>query len=93
MIQNSFLALAQQKQLRCERFLNEMEKIIPWDKFSDEIQPFYEEKETGRKRMELIIMLKTVWVFSIPAVGRSAGGLNVSHIPWFGAYNPKKWQG
>lgn len=58
MIQNSFLALAQKKQLRCERFLEEMEKIIPWEKFCDEIQPFYIEKETGRKRMELISMLK-----------------------------------
>ena len=58
MIQNSFLALAQKKQLRCERFLEEMDKIIPWGKFCDEIQPFYQEKETGRKRVELIIMLK-----------------------------------
>lgn len=58
MIQNSFLALAQKKQLRCERFLEEMEKIIPWEKFCNEIQPFYTEKETGRKRMELIVMLK-----------------------------------
>lgn len=58
MFQNSFLALAQQKKLRCERFLEEMGKIIPWGKFSDAVQPFYMEKETGRKRMELILMLK-----------------------------------
>ena len=58
MLQNSFLSLAQQKKLRCERFLEEMEKIIPWGKFCDEVQPFYTEKETGRKRMELMIMLK-----------------------------------
>lgn len=58
MRQNSFLALAQQKKLRCEKFLEEMEKIIPWSKFSDEIEPYYQEKETGRKRMELIMMLK-----------------------------------
>lgn len=58
MYQNSFLSLAQQKKLRCERFLEEMEKIIPWGKFCDEAQPFYTEKETGRKRMELILMLK-----------------------------------
>lgn len=58
MRQNSFLSLAQQKKLRCERFLEEMEKIIPWERFCDEIQPFYEEKETGRKRMELVMMLK-----------------------------------
>jgi len=58
MVQNSFLSLAQQKKLRCERFLEEMEKIIPWGSFCDEVEPFYTEKETGRKRMELIIMLK-----------------------------------
>ncbi len=58
MLQNSFLALAQQRRLRCERFLEEMEKIIPWEKFCDEVQPFYTEKETGRKRMELMTMLK-----------------------------------
>ncbi|MEK7221093.1 MAG: IS5 family transposase, partial [candidate division NC10 bacterium] len=58
MRQNSFLSLAQQKKLRCEKFLEEMEKIIPWERFCDEVQPFYGEKETGRKRMELIIMLK-----------------------------------
>lgn len=58
MLQNSFLSLTHQKKLRCERFLDEMEKIIPWEKFCDEVQPFYTEKETGRKRMELIIMLK-----------------------------------
>lgn len=58
MRQNSFLFLAQQKKLRCERFLDEMEKIIPWDKFCDEVEPHYLEKETGRKRMELIMMLK-----------------------------------
>lgn len=58
MIQNSFLALAQEKKLRCEKFLEEMEKIIPWEKFYNEIQPFYTEKETGRKRTTLMIMLK-----------------------------------
>lgn len=58
MKQNSFLSLAHQKKLRCERFLEDMEKIIPWGKFCDEVEPFYGEKETGRKRMELMMMLK-----------------------------------
>lgn len=57
--QNSFLALAQnQKRLRCEKFLEEMEKVVPWNDFKSEIDPHYEEKETGRKRMDLIMMLK-----------------------------------
>lgn len=62
MIQKSFLSLAHQKKLKCERFLDEMGKIIPWDRFCDEVKPFYTEKETGRKRMELILMLKVYFL-------------------------------
>jgi len=58
MKQHSFLALAQQKKLRCEKFLNEMNTIIPWERLCEEIAPHYTEKETGRKRMELVMMLK-----------------------------------
>lgn len=57
--QNSFLALAQeQKQLRKEKFLEEMERVIPWEDFCKAIEPYYEEKSTGRKKMEMIMMLK-----------------------------------
>ena len=57
--QNSFLAIAQNhKRLRCEKFLEEMEKVVPWDAFQKEIMPYYGEKETGRKRMDLVMMLK-----------------------------------
>ena len=57
--QNSFLALAQgQKQLRKEKFLEEMEQVIPWEKFGKAIEPYYEEKKTGRKKMEMTMMLK-----------------------------------
>lgn len=58
MFQNSFLALAQGKKLRCEKFLDAMESVIPWEQFTSEIQKYYTEKETGRKRMELMMMLK-----------------------------------
>lgn len=57
--QNSFLALVQQqKQLRKEKFLEEMECVIPWEKFCEAITSHYEEKATGRKKMEMIMMLK-----------------------------------
>lgn len=58
--QNSFLAIAHQnqKRLRCEKFLEEMESVMPWEKFFNEIAPYYVERETGRKRMELSMMLK-----------------------------------
>lgn len=57
--QNSFLALVQeQKQLRKEKFLEEMEQVIPWEEFCKVIEPYYEEKKTGRKKMEMTMMLK-----------------------------------
>lgn len=59
MYQNSFLAIAQQKkQLRCERFLQEMNRVIPWDVFMKEIEPYYETKEVGRKRKAMLMMLR-----------------------------------
>jgi IS5 family transposase len=57
--QNSFLSLAQNhKRLRCEKFLEEMDKVVPWEEFQKETEPHYVEKETGRKRMDLLMMLK-----------------------------------
>lgn len=58
MFQNSFLALAQNKKLRCERFLDEMEKVIPWGKMVGKILPHYEQAEIGRKKKEATLMLK-----------------------------------
>lgn len=63
MHQNSFLAIAQnQKRLRCEKFLEEMERVMPWEKFFNEIAPYYVERETGRKKMELSMMLKVYFL-------------------------------
>ncbi len=58
--QNSFLALAafNKKTLRCERFLSEMDSVIPWNKLADLIKPYYTHAETGRKRKHLTLMLK-----------------------------------
>ena len=56
--QSSFLALAHNKTLRCERFLLEMDHIVPWKALIRKIEPYYEEKKTGRKRKELKLMLK-----------------------------------
>jgi hypothetical protein len=40
--QNSFLAIIQDKKItRKEKFLNEMNKIIPWDNFLNLIEPVY----------------------------------------------------
>lgn len=59
MNQASFLSLVHQKKtLRSERFLNEMDAVIPWDRFLDEMTPLIEEKRTGRKRTDALLLLK-----------------------------------
>lgn len=62
MFQNSFLSLAQSKKLRCERFLDEMNSVIPWGKFAGKILPYYESKETGRKKKEVLLMLRVYFL-------------------------------
>lgn len=62
MFQNSFLALAQHKTLRCERFLDEMERVIPWGQLLGKILPHYEQRELGRKRKEATMMLKVYFL-------------------------------
>lgn len=57
--QPSFLSIAHQKKLKCEKFLNEMERVMPWSAMLDVIAPFYTEKQLGRKHKELKMMLKT----------------------------------
>ena len=59
MPQLTFLSLAQNKKtLRCERFLNEMNKIIPWNKLCNLIRPYYSTGVLGRKPMPLLRMIK-----------------------------------
>lgn len=58
MKQPSFLALAHEKKLRCERFLDEMNGIIPWESFISEIKLFSENKVLGRRKTDLKLLLK-----------------------------------
>ena len=58
MYQSSFLALSRSKKLRCERFLDEMRTVIPWDAFLKEINTYYDEKQVGRKKKDALLMLK-----------------------------------
>jgi IS5 family transposase len=39
-----------------------MNKVIPWNDFVNEILPYYPKTETGRPRMELIMMLKIYFI-------------------------------
>lgn len=56
--QASFLSIAHTKKLRCEKFLDEMEHVVPWQLLVEAVEPFYPEHDTGRKRKELRMMLK-----------------------------------
>lgn len=57
--QNSFLSLGySQKKLRCEKFLDEMNRVIPWSSFSALIEPYYEERKTGRPKTDLLLLLR-----------------------------------
>ena len=58
MHQSSFLALSHSKKLRCERFLDEMKAVVPWDAFLKEITIHYDEKRVGRKKKDALLMLK-----------------------------------
>jgi len=55
----SFLSLAfNKKVLKCERFLNEMDQVIPWYKLINKVEKHYQEKKTGRNRTETKLLLK-----------------------------------
>ena len=56
--QASFYSLAHKKKLKSERFLDEMTKVIPWNDISHLIQPYYQENEIGRKKTDLLLLLK-----------------------------------
>lgn len=58
MYQSSFLALSHSKKLRCERFLDEMNAVVPWEMFLKEINVYYDEKTVGRKKKDALLMLK-----------------------------------
>lgn len=55
---NFYASIIETKKLSVIKFLDEMNKIIEWDRFAKIVQPYYEEKETGRPKMDLVIMLK-----------------------------------
>jgi len=55
----SFLSLALGKRkLRCERFLDEMDQVIPWYRLINKVDKHYKEKKTGRNRIETKLLLK-----------------------------------
>ena len=59
MNQSSFLSIAHKKKLKCEKFLNEMKKIIPWKRLIDLMaNKYYGKTKVGRNKFDLEMMLK-----------------------------------
>lgn len=61
MKQQSFAALSYQnkkKQTRREKFLAEMDAVVPWSRLLKRLSPFYPEAATGRKRTGLEVQLR-----------------------------------
>lgn len=57
--QTNFLSIGWKKKvLKSERFLREMEEVIPWDELIAEIKPHYSIARTGRPAKELERMLR-----------------------------------
>lgn len=46
------------KVLRVEKFLNEMDTVVPWDTLLREITPYYKTSHTGRRGHDLELMLR-----------------------------------
>lgn len=59
MMQSSFLSIAHKKKLKCEKFLDEMNKIVPWDRLIGLMNKLYTKKgKIGRDKIDLKVMIK-----------------------------------
>ena len=59
MSQLSFASLTPKlKNIRAQKFLEEMDKIIPWKNLLKIIEPYYPKAGNGRRPMNLLLMLK-----------------------------------
>lgn len=58
MSQLSFLSLAVRKELRCEKFLSEMDEIVPWERWIERIRTHYPTGKGGRPPHDLELMLR-----------------------------------
>ena len=74
MSQLSLLSIAQyRKTLRCEKFLSQMDQVVPWQNLCKIIEPYHKQPQTGRKRIDLerklrILCLQQWYSLSDPGV-------------------------
>ncbi len=76
MKQKSFASLAwdgKKKVTRRERFLTEMEAVIPWDRLLALIEPHYPKGETGRPPKPLATMAADLFHAAVVQFVRPAG--------------------
>ena len=61
MSQLRLLSIAQyRKTLRCERFLYQMDQVVPWKKLCDIIKLYHQQPETGRKPIAIERKLRII---------------------------------
>ena len=61
MSQLRLLSIAQyRKTLRCERFLHQMDQVVPWNKLCDIIKLYHQQPETGRKPIAIERKLRII---------------------------------
>jgi IS5 family transposase len=74
MSQLSFLSITQyRKTLRCEKFLNQMDHVVPWKRLCKIIEPYHQASPTGRKPIAIerklrILCLQQWYSLSDPGV-------------------------
>ena len=55
---NFFKHSSYSQPLRCEKFLNQMNQVIPWEVLCELVRPFRPIAKVGRKRKETELMLR-----------------------------------
>lgn len=58
MSQTSFLGMEPKKPIRSQKFLQQMNHVVPWARLCKVIEPYYPPSKVGRPRTPLLLMLK-----------------------------------
>ncbi len=62
------------KQTRRDKFLAEMERVVPWARLVERLRPFYPKGERGRPPVGLERMLRLLFAAVVRAGRRGPGG-------------------
>jgi hypothetical protein len=67
------------KQTRRDKFLSEMERVVPWSRLVERLRPFYPKGERGRPPIGLERMLR---LYFLPHIRRIPGLSDLILRPW-----------